>query len=83
MEHTPSPLLVNSEDIGEVLKSITAIDIAPSKVESIIRRVVRNSLGGIGALAFAYNSLTLCLYNDIREHLMVFPYINGGDYLRL
>ena len=37
----------HSEDIGEVLKNIAAIDIAPNKVESIIRRVVRDSLGGI------------------------------------
>ncbi len=42
----------HSEDIGEVLKNIAAIDIAPNKVESIIKRVVRNSLGGIGAIAF-------------------------------
>ncbi len=47
----------HSEDIGEVLKNIAAIEIAPSKVESIIRRVVRNSLGGIGTLAFDSNIL--------------------------
>ncbi len=47
----------HSEDIGEVLKNIAAIDIAPNKVESIIRRVVRNSLGGIDSESYHLNRI--------------------------
>lgn len=47
----------HSEDIGEVLRNIVAIDIAPNKVESIIRRVVRNSLGGIDSESYHLNRI--------------------------